>query len=339
MTRRAMQFMDAAGDAPWCLHLSYIKPHWPYLAPAPYNAMYRVGDILPVVRCEDERLNPHPIYAAFMSLKASQTFSRPGVREEVVPVYMGLIKQIDDQLGHLFAFMRDRGLFDSTLIVFTSDHGDYLGDHWLGEKDLFHEPSVRIPLIIYDPATEADASRGGVCDALVEAIDLLPTFLDALGADPAGQAHRLEGRSLVALLRARAVHCWRRFAISEYDYAQLPIAAKLGIAPRDARLFMVADARWKYVHAVGFRPMLFDLEHDPNEFRDLGADPVHAAERARLATALHAWGLRQAQRTTRSDAEISAAQGQSQRRGVLIGAWDEADFPGELWSAYRGARN
>jgi arylsulfatase A-like enzyme len=339
MTRRAMQFMDAARDEPWCLHLSYIKPHWPYLAPAPYHDMYRVGDILPVVRCEDERRDPHPIYAEFMKLKASQTFSRPGVREEVVPVYMGLIKQIDDQLGRLFAFMQDRGLFDRTLIVFTSDHGDYLGDHWLGEKDLFHEPSVRIPLIIYDPATAADASRGSACNALVEAIDLLPTFLDALGADPVSQAHRLEGRSLVPLLRAATVGCWRRFAISEYDYAQLPIAARLGVAPRDARLFMVADARWKYVHAVGFRPMLFDLENDPNEFRDLGADPVHAEERVRLATALHAWGLRQAQRTTRSDAEIRAAQGQSERRGILIGAWDEADFPGELWSAYLGARN
>ena len=71
------------------------------------------------------------------------------------------------------------------MIVFTSDHGDYLGDHWLGEKDLFHEPSVKIPLIVYDPSPEADNTRGTVCDALVEAIDLAPTFLEALGADPA----------------------------------------------------------------------------------------------------------------------------------------------------------
>ena len=56
---------------------------------------------------------------------------------------MGLIKQIDDQLGVLFRFMEERGLFDNTMIVFTSDHGDYLGDHWMGEKDLFHEPRSR----------------------------------------------------------------------------------------------------------------------------------------------------------------------------------------------------
>ena len=68
-----------------------------------------------------------------------------------MPAYMGLIKQIDDQMGVLFRFLDERGLMDKTMIVFTSDHGDYLGDHWMGEKDLFHEPRVRVPLIIYDP--------------------------------------------------------------------------------------------------------------------------------------------------------------------------------------------
>ena len=135
---------------------------------------------------------------------SAQTFARDEVREEVIPVYMGLIKQIDDQLGRLFRFLEQRGLLESTMIVFTSDHGDYLGDHWMGEKDLFHEPSVRMPLIVYDPSAEADGARGTACDALVEAIDLAPTFLEALGADPASQAHRLEGRSLVPLLRGAA---------------------------------------------------------------------------------------------------------------------------------------
>jgi arylsulfatase A-like enzyme len=341
MTRRAMEFMDSAiasGGAPWCLHLSYIKPHWPYMAPAPYNRMYAAQDVVGVVRCEEERRDPHPVYAEFMKLRVSETFSRQGVREEVVPVYMGLIKQIDDQLGSLFAFMKERGLFDATMIVFTSDHGDYLGDHWLGEKDLFHEPSVRVPLIIYDPESAADATRGSACDALVEAIDLLPTFLAALGGDAERQSHRLEGRRLQPLLHAERLGSWRRFVVSENDYALLPVAARLGVAPRDARLFMVADRRWKYVHAAGFRPMLFDLQQDPNEFRDLGTDPACAAERERLAAALHGWGLRLSQRTTRSEEEMRAGCGAAQRRGILIGAWDEGDFPDQLWSAYRGER-
>jgi arylsulfatase A-like enzyme len=273
-----------------------------------------------------------------MDLRVSRTFSREEVRAEVIPVYMGLIRQIDDQLGELMRFMEAKGLLANTLIVFTSDHGDYLGDHWLGEKDLFHEPSAKIPLIVCDPSPEADRTRGTVCDALVEAIDLVPTFLEALGADPVRQSHRLEGRSLMPFLAGRTPAEWRRCVFSEYDYCMLPVAAKLGVAPAGARLYMVADRRWKYVHAPGFRPMLFDLETDPQELTDLGADPACEDERRRLAAELAAWGLRLSQRTTRSDAQIAAARGKSQRKGILIGVWDESELPDELWSAYRGGQ-
>jgi arylsulfatase A-like enzyme len=336
MTRRAMDFIEEAGDKPWCLHLSYIKPHWPYIAPAPYNAMYGASDVLPVIRSEEERRDPHPLLAEFMERRVGKAFAREEVREEVIPVYMGLIKQIDDQLGLLFRFMEDRGLLDKTLIVFTSDHGDYLGDHWMGEKDLFHEPSVKIPLIVYDPSDTADAARGTTCDELVESIDLIPTFLESLGADPGEQSHRLEGRSLVPFLNGSSTDRWRRFAISEYDYALQPFSAKLGIEPRDAQLFMVADKRWKLIHAPGFRPMLYDLASDPNEFRDLGTDPQFEAERQRLMAALNAWGLRLSQRTTLSEQQMRDRRGKSQRRGILIGVWDESDVPDELWSRYQG---
>jgi arylsulfatase A-like enzyme len=336
MTRRAMDYIAEAGDKPWCLHLSYIKPHWPYIAPAPYNDMYGPEHVLPAVRAEEERRDAHPIYREFMAHRVAQAFSREEVRAEVIPVYMGLVKQIDDQLGHLFRFMEGRGLLQNTLIVLVSDHGDYLGDHWLGEKDLFHEPSVRVPLIVCDPSPEADAARGSVCDALAEGIDLAPTFIDAVGGDWKGETHRLEGLSLLPLLRGETPADWRRYAVSENDYSLLPVAGKLGVAPRDARLFMIAEKRWKYVHAVGFRPMLYDLEADPHELRDLGADPAFAEERARLAALLHAWSLRQSQRTTRSEARMLAARGEAPLHGILIGVWDESDVPEEQWSRYLG---
>ena len=336
MTGRAMDFIAEAGDRPWCLHLSYIKPHWPYMAPAPYNAMFAPGDILPATRSELELRDPHPLYREFMHLRVGKAFARDEVRNEVIPVYMGLIKQIDDQLGRLFRFLEERRLFATTMVVFTSDHGDYLGDHWMGDKDLFHEPSVKVPLIVYDPAGEADGARGTTCSALVEAIDLVPTFLEALGADPTEQAHRLEGRSLLPFLRGAPPAQWRRFAISEYDYAMLPVADKLGVAPRDAHLFMIADQRWKLIHAPGFRPILYDLEMDPNEFCDLGADPAFEDQRRRLMTALYAWGLRRSQRTTLSEQQIRDRRGKSQRRGILMGVWDESDVPAELWSQYLG---
>ena len=222
------------------------------------------------------------------------------------------------------------------MIVFTSDHGDDLGDHWMGEKDLFHEPSVKVPLIIYDPTPKGNPARGTVCDELVESIDLIPTFLDWLGHDPRAWSHRLEGRSLLPFLRGTTPAAWRSYAISEYDYSVHPAAVQLGIEPRDALLYMVADKRWKYIHAPGFRPMLFDLERDPGEFDDLGADPAHDDVCIRMHSALDRWSLRQSQRTTRSEAQMRGMRGGPDRRGVLIGVWDESDVAPELWAPYLG---
>ena len=334
MTRRGIEFIREAGDRPWCLHLSYIKPHWPYVAPAPYNDMYSADDVIPVIRSEEECANPHPVFREFMKHRVSVAFSRDEVRREVIPVYMGLIKQIDDQMGVLFSFLENNGYFDNTMIVFTSDHGDYLGDHWLGEKDLFHEQSVKVPLIVYDPS--ANKTRGSVCDDLVEAIDLAPTFIETVGADPSQQSHRLEGLSLVPLLDGAKPEAWRRHVISEYDYTLQPAGPAINRAPRDERLFMIADQRWKYIHAIGFRPMMFDMQSDPNEFRDLGDDPSYQGERERLAGALAEWGLRLSQRATRSEQQMLAMRGRAEARGVLIGVWDEHDVPEDLWTYYLG---
>ena len=339
MTRRAMRFIEDAGDAPWCLHLSYIKPHWPYIVPAPYHAMYGEKDVVPAVRAQSERADPHPIYREFMNHRVGKAFSREEVRRAVIPAYMGLIAQIDDQIGVLMRFLQERALLEDTMIVFTSDHGDYLGDHWLGEKDLFHDASVRIPLIVVDPSPAADATRGSVSEALVESVDLAPTFVEFFGGD--AQPHRLEGRALQPLLHASEQPAWRRYAISEYDYSVSPTARVLDVRPTDARMFMVADRRWKYVHADGFRPMLFDLENDPGELVDLGADPSLADVRSRLLNALNLWARRQSQRIALSDEQILAMRGRSMRRGILLGFWDEAELPDELlhekWRGARGA--
>jgi arylsulfatase A-like enzyme len=336
MTRRAMDFITQAGEQPWVLHLSFIKPHWPYIAPAPYNDMFGPEHVVPAVRSDTERATTHPVYREFLNHRVSKAFARDEVRENVIPVYMGLIKQIDDQMGILFRFLEERGIAGDTMIVMTSDHGDYLGDHWLGEKDLFHDASAKIPLIVYDPCEAANDTRGTVCDALVESIDLVPTFLDWLGGKPEAQSHRLEGRSLLPFLLGMPPAAWRQHVFSEYDYSLSQAAVRLGIAPKDARLFMVADTRWKYIHAIGFRPMLFDLVNDPNELADLGESETHAGVRAEMAAALSAWGLRQSQRTTRSEQQLLNMRGKSMRNGILIGVWDEGEIPAEMWSGYPG---
>ena len=221
------------------------------------------------------------------------------------------------------------------MIVLTSDHGDYLGDHWKGEKDLFHEPSVKIPLIVYDPSSDADATRGTVCDELVESIDLSATFIEVAGGTV--PSHVVEGRSLLPFLHGTAPDSWREFAISEYDYSVIPVAAKLGVASADARLFMVADKRWKMMHAQGgFRPMLFDLETDPDELVDLGDDPNHARVISMMYERLHHWSMRASQRTTRSDAGIEAMRGAARRKGILLGLVDGSEVPDELLVRYLG---
>ncbi|MCZ0733645.1 sulfatase-like hydrolase/transferase [Phreatobacter sp. AB_2022a] len=326
MTRRAMDFIrEARADGrPWCLHLSYIKPHWPYIAPAPYHDMFGPDDVQPAIRSERERQDPHPVYGAFMDLRVSRNFAREEVRRRVIPAYMGLIKQIDDQLGLLFRFLDEEGLSGSTMIVFTSDHGDYLGDHWLGEKDLFHEMSVKVPLIIADPAPEADAARGTVSDVLVEAIDLAATFIDYFGGTV--PRHIVEGRSLTPHLQGQRVDNWRSFVVSEYDYSMQDVRTTLKRDVSDCRLFMLFDGRFKYIHAPGFRPMLYDLDADPHEFRDLGGDPGYEAERARLKDLLLGWALTDHNRITMPDARIAAYGPATQlKSGILIGYWDEAE--------------
>ena len=336
LTTRAIDFMEErrAQDAPWLAHVSFIKPHWPYIVPAPYHNMYGPEHLQAPMRDELERQNPHPVLREYQNNQIAQAFRRDEVRDIVIPAYMGLIKQCDDHLGRILDYLDETGQADNTMIVLTSDHGDYLGDHWLGEKDLFHEPSVKIPLIIYDPDPSCDATRGTVCDELVESIDMAATFIETAGGTVPD--HIVEGKSLQSWLRGETPDNWREFAISEFDYSGTGARANLGLAPRDARLFMVADKRWKFMHAEGgFRPMLFDMENDPQELRDLGDDADHSEVIDLMYERLGKWARRMSQRTTVSEQQILDSSG-SRRKGILLGLFDGSEVPKELLEKYEG---
>jgi arylsulfatase A-like enzyme len=343
MTTRCIDFinqMNRDDSRPWMCHLSYIKPHWPYIVPEPYHSMYSKDDVVPVNRHEDEKIDTHPVYEQFMNNVVGQAFKRDEVLETVVPAYMGLIKQCDDQLGRLFAHLEETGRMDDTMIVVTADHGDYMGDHWLGEKDLFHEPSVKVPMIIYDPSSNANATRGMVCDELIESIDLAATFYETAGGALKDNAdHIMEGCSLLPLIHGQIDKPIRDYAFSEYDYSVTPAAIKLGINPRDAQLYMVTDKRWKYIFAEGdFRPMLFDRETDPNELTDLGSsqEPEHVEVMARMFIALSKWWRRVNQRTTKSENDLRNMRGKSRRRGIVLGMFDGEGIDEELTAKFRG---
>jgi len=320
MTDRAIRFVEDKGERPWFLHLSYVKPHWPYVAPAPYHALYGPNEVLPTNRHPREFENAHPVLAAYRKQEECANFARDEVVATVRPAYMGLIAQLDHHLGRLIDVMQKLGRLDDTLIVFTSDHGDFLGDHWLGEKEQFFEEAVRLPLIVVDPDRSADATRGRVENRFVEAIDLVPTFLDSLGIEK--PAHLLEGRSLLPLMRGGSkIEPWRDAVFSELDYSYREARRILGREPGDCRAVMVRTERWKYVHWTGFRPQLFDLAEDPRELDDRGEDSALESVRREMRERLLAWygGLKF--RTTVSNDEVKAKTAAHKAHGVRFGEW------------------
>ena len=322
ITKRAIDFLDSVDDADsWCMHLSYIKPHWPYLAPDPYHNLYNVRHVLPAIRHDGERKDPHPVYNAFMLENYSQNFSKEEVRSKVIPTYMGLIHQVDDYIGEVIGCLERKDWLKDTIIVFTSDHGDYLGDHWLGEKDLFHNASARIPLIIYDPSEEANDSRGKIVEDLVQAIDVCPTLLEAVGADPA--IERLEGRSLLPLIRNEGDSLASREAvISEINFSSRGPRLRLRLNPYDCRAYMVQTNEWKFIFYRNFPPQLFDLKNDPNEFFDLGADPRYDKVRQKFHNYLFDW---MGSLKTRTEVPFfdtyDSTPALTEEFGIMIGHW------------------
>ena len=320
MTDQALDFMKRRGSQPWVLHLSYVKPHWPYMAPDPYHKRYTPDQCLPVRRNREELENAHPVVAAYRQHEESVSFSSDECVRVVRPAYQGLIRQLDDHLGRLFDYMEGAGLMKNTLIVFTADHGDFLGDHWLGEKELFYDTVQRVPFIIMDPSAAADATRGRALDDMVESVDLAPTVLRALGKS--GPGHRLEGRELQALLHGRdAATPWRDCVYSELDYSFRQARLLCGKTPQNARAWSVRTDRWRYVYWLDEREQLFDLHADPEEFQDLGASSAHAQTRQALRQRLLEWMLRGKRRTTISDEAVEKGTNAHKRAGVYFGQW------------------
>jgi len=293
------------------------------MSPAPYHNMYGHNDVLPANKHPKELENMHPVFASYVKREDCRNFSDDAMRNNVVPAYMGLIKQIDDHIGRLVKFLEEQGRMDDTMIVFTADHGDYLGDHWLGEKELFHEESVRIPMIVYDPDPASDTTRGMVDNRLIEAIDLLPTFIETAGGEV--PEHIIEGKSLLPILHGEEPAEWRTYAVSESEFAPRVATWELGIKPHEARATMIRTADWKYIHHEKFRPELFDLKNDPHEFSDLGDDPDYEDIRAEMRGFMFDSLRQRKTRTTFPDVEIEKrakmALSEKPKRPVFIGVW------------------
>jgi len=331
LTDRTLEFI-ANAEGPWVAHVSYIKPHWPYLAPDPYCSMYGPQDVKPVVRSEAEREHPHPILAEYREERYAKAFSRKEVRDKVIPTYMGLISEVDDQIGRIVAQLKSSGQYEDTMVIFCSDHGDYLGDHWMGEKMMFHDPSVRVPMIVYDPRSQADATRGTTSDALVEMIDIAPTILEFYGA-PA-KDHVLEGRSILPVLEGHAGP-QRSFAISEYHYSEDRAGWALNHPVETGVGRMITSRRWKLMQFEHAPPLLFDREEDPDELHDLATSAAHRDIVAQLLDALHVWARNPRANICTPYSVLEEYQNRQRQyddnaiQGILIGYWSEEELDAE----------
>nr|WP_256515718.1 alkaline phosphatase family protein [Alsobacter ponti] len=307
LTERVLDYWRLRRAEDWFVHLVWYRPHPPFIAPSPYNTLVPAERVAAPVRAatlESERAL-HPFLDAWLSEQDTADYLKTQVNalracdEDIAAmraVYLGLIAEIDVHLGRLVAHLQQTGEWDETLVVFTSDHGEMLGDHWCWGKGGFFEGSNHVPLVIRAPNMPPEA-RGRVVDAFTEAVDIAPTILEWLGLEP---DPGMNGVSLMPWLLGETPDEWRDYAFWEFDFRTLGgggVEGDLGLTPDQCTLNVIREARWKYVHFTALPPLLFDLEADPGEFVDLSRDPARAPEVARLAGRLASHRMLHAERT------------------------------------------
>ncbi|MAQ85479.1 MAG: arylsulfatase [Maritimibacter sp.] len=256
---------DPTRPAFW--HLSFNAPHPPIVPLASYLAMYADRDMQPALRGDwsDAELPP--------ALQRART-AWPELSDDRLAAmkraFHAQCTLIDHQLRLVIGMLREHLLLDDTAILFTSDHGDMLGDHGLWAKRLMYDGSARVPMILMGPASENRLPVGGTDDRLVGMQDIMPTLLDLAGIDCPGT---VTGRSMLAEDRREVLYCE---------------SGEGGAATR-----MVTDGRWKLIwYPEGNVVQMFDLRDDPGECVDLAQDADHAGTRARLTDQLvrHLYG-------------------------------------------------
>ena len=256
-------------DKPWALFVSMVKPHFPLVAPPEFFAMYP-PESMPMPRLYGPDAYPtHPSVKALRACMSYDDFFSPEKVRIALSAYYGMVSFLDDNIGQILRALEAAGLADTTRIVYSTDHGDNLGNRHMWGKSVHYEEAAAIPMIVAGPGIPA----GKTCKTPVTLVDIYPTIVRSVGIEPDAQDKALPGQSLVEIANAPCDP--ERVAFGEY-HAAASITA----------MYLVRKGRWKYIHHVGFQPELFDLETDPGETRDLGTDPAHAATVAMMEAEL-----------------------------------------------------
>jgi arylsulfatase len=280
-----IDYLERERERPFFVWASFPEPHHPFSPPAPYCDMYdplrvplpprRTGDLDDkpphfgaYYRRELDRIDYRSEWALGLAGLADADLARMPERHlrEIVAHYYGMITLVDDQVGRILGAVERLGLRERTIVVFTSDHGELLGEHGLLLKGPFHyEGLVRVPLIWRWPG---EIDGGQAVSGLANLVDLAPTILELTGVPaPAG----VQGRSLAPLLRGRTARV--------QDATLIENCEKPGVL----NVKTVVTERWKLTYYAG-RPFgeLYDLVDDPHEYVNLWDHPGHAADRDAL---------------------------------------------------------
>lgn len=250
----AMDFLTYRDpSAPFFLNVSFIDPHPPLTPPAHYYERYIHCD-LPEPQIGDWAADDFPEPARGQSIRASHMRLEGHAMRTARAAYYGMINFVDDQLGRLFNYLRDFGLYNDTLIVFTSDHGEMLGDHHRFRKCFLYEASARVPLIIKPP--KSWNLSPGESAAPVGLQDLMPTLLEAACVET---PEHCTGKSLLPLVRGEGT------PPREYLHCEHMDQYRAGDGCHSLN-----DGHHKYLwYAEDGREQLFCLDDDPHECRDL----------------------------------------------------------------------
>jgi len=306
MTDAALQFLRTQGDQPWFLHVSYCRPHPPYSAPEPYNRLYHPDQVPDFRRAPtpEEEARQHPFLAYLLERNpkhknwGAQTYPRDDrSMRQLRATYYGLMTEVDHHVGRMIAALKETGQYEDTLIVFVSDHGEQLWDHWMLGKGPYFDQCFHIPLIVRAPGRDMDPGRGRIVDRFTENVDVTPTVIDLFGREVPLQC---DGASLRPFLEGREPEDWRTEAHWEIDFRDVdhgrPEKA-LGIRLHECCLGVVRDERYKYVHFAALPPLFYDLQEDPDELHNLAGDPAYVGLVLQYAQKMISWRMVNDERT------------------------------------------
>lgn len=239
-------------EEPWALYVGLLYPHWPYTVPKKYFDLYYQEDMeMPHDFKVPVNLNLHPEVANFQRAQNLVDLTEEDFKKTLA-AYYGMVTCMDDMIGQILSELERGGMLENTYIIYTSDHGDSLGEHGLFYKQCSYEGSVGVPLIIAGP----DIPAGKVISKPVSLIDMYPTIMDFAGLS--AEADR-PGMS------------WKKIANEEENVPRKVFAEYHGNFFRKD-WYMLTDTNYKYTYYVGDRPTLFDMRQDPNEMNDLALD-------------------------------------------------------------------